>query len=90
LSLSLRVRAGMRERCVTMCNDHRANAPRVMVKLQLNLPWKPVLAWPWSVTHVFSARGLIAEHIEGWEIDPAAGVAQVFRPAPKVGWPNSK
>lgn len=63
---------------------------RVMVKLQLNLPWKPVLAWPWSVKHVFSARGLIAQHIEGWEVAPAEGVAQVFRPAPSVGWPNSK
>jgi len=61
---------------------------RVMVKLQLNLPWEPVLAWPWSVEHVFSERGLISEHIEGWEVSAGEGVKQVFRPAPKAGWPN--
>eukprot|EP00965_Chrysotila_dentata_P102107 3370524-Pleurochrysis_carterae.AAC.1 len=26
---------------------------RLLVKLQLGLPWKPVLAWPWGVEHVF-------------------------------------
>ena len=61
---------------------------RVMVKLQLNLPWKPVLAWPWSVEYVFSDRGLIAEHNEGWEVSAREGVAQVFRMPPKSGWPN--
>ena len=56
--------------------------------MQLKLPWKPVLAWPWSVEHVFSENGLICEHNEAWEIDAGEGVQQVFRPAPKVGWPN--
>jgi hypothetical protein len=25
-----------------------------MVKLELNLPWKPVLAWPWGVGYEIS------------------------------------
>jgi hypothetical protein len=42
---------------------------RVMVKLQLNLPWRPVLAWPWGVKHVMDPRtGRISEHRESWEV----------------------
>ena len=29
--------------------DSSAVTTKFMVKLQLNLPWKPVLAWPWGV-----------------------------------------
>lgn len=29
--------------------DDNAVTTKFMVKLQLNLPWKPVLAWPWGV-----------------------------------------
>ena len=45
---------------------------RLLVKLQLGLPWKPVLAWPWGVEHVFDEQsGLIVQHIERWEVCPA-------------------
>ena len=30
---------------------------KLMVKLQLGLPWCPVLAWPWGVEHVFDLAG---------------------------------
>jgi len=59
---------------------------KVMVKLELNLPWKPVLAWPWGVTYIIressSETGksyLITEHIESWDIEPVEGVKQIFR-----------
>ena len=29
--------------------EENAVTTKFMVKLQLNLPWKPVLAWPWGV-----------------------------------------
>ena len=51
---------------------------RVLVKLQLKLPWDPVLSWPWGVEHVYNPEtGRIAEHIESWEIAPIDGVMQV-------------
>jgi len=54
---------------------------RVMVKLQLNLPWKPVLAWPWGVLHTYdSSSSLIVEHRESWEVSAGEGLAQCFRP----------
>lgn len=38
---------------------------KVMVKLELNLPWKPILAWPWGVTYNINPETfLITEHIE--------------------------
>jgi len=41
-----------------------------MVKLQLNLPWKPILAWPWGVTYkIDPGTFLITEHQESWDID---------------------
>ena len=63
--------------------DADADAPsyttRLMVKLQLGLPWRPVLGWPWGVEHVFDAEsGLIVRHIERWE---------VRRHRPTVLWP---
>eukprot|EP00537_Pseudo-nitzschia_pungens_P002824 CAMPEP_0172364968 /NCGR_PEP_ID=MMETSP1060-20121228/7982_1 /TAXON_ID=37318 /ORGANISM="Pseudo-nitzschia pungens, Strain cf. cingulata" /LENGTH=288 /DNA_ID=CAMNT_0013088109 /DNA_START=64 /DNA_END=930 /DNA_ORIENTATION=+ len=53
---------------------------RLMVKLELNLPWKPVLAWPWGVTYTIDPDSfLITEHVESWEIEPLEGVKQIFR-----------
>lgn len=44
---------------------------RVMVKLELNLPWKPVLAWPWGVTYTIDPDTcLITNHGESWDIEP--------------------
>jgi len=59
---------------------------RLLVKLQLGLPWKPVLAWPWGVEHVFDEQsGLIVQHIERWEVSPAEGVRQLLRAGPPNG-----
>ena len=53
---------------------------RIMVKLELNLPWKPVLAWPWGVKYeIDPSSKLITAHIESWDIEPWAGVKQIFR-----------
>lgn len=53
---------------------------KVMVKLQLNLPWKPILAWPWGVTYkIDPGTFLITEHQESWDIDAFEGVKQIFR-----------
>lgn len=42
-----------------------------MVKLELNLPWKPVLAWPWGVTYIIDPDTfLVTKHIESWDIEP--------------------
>ena len=42
-----------------------------MVKLELNLPWKPVLAWPWGVKYVIDPNtNLIVTHEESWDIEP--------------------
>lgn len=63
---------------------------RLRVVLELGLPWRPVLGWVWGVTHECEAGpgagGAEASvwrcvaHREAWEIDPAEGVAMVFRP----------
>ena len=43
----------------------------VMVKLELNLPWKPVLAWPWGVEYSIDPDTfLITKHEESWDIEP--------------------
>jgi hypothetical protein len=65
--------------------DLQASPPavttRVLVKLQLNLPWKPVLAWPWGVKHEYNpATFQINAHVESWDVSAAEGLAQVFRP----------
>lgn len=53
---------------------------KVMVKLELNLPWKPVLAWPWGVTYILDRDTLlITEHKEAWDVAPIEGVKQIFR-----------
>ncbi|KAL7495755.1 hypothetical protein ACHAWT_004131 [Skeletonema menzelii] len=54
---------------------------KVMVKLELNLPWKPVLAWPWGVTYFIDPKTfLVTDHIESWDIEAWEGVKQIFRP----------
>ena len=53
---------------------------RFMVKLELNLPWKPLLAWPWGVTYeICPETFLVTKHTESWEIEPWEGVKQIFR-----------
>lgn len=53
---------------------------KLMVKLELNLPWKPVLAWPWGVRYVVDpSTFLITTHEESWDIEPLEGVLQIFR-----------
>jgi len=55
---------------------------KVMVKLELNLPWKPVLAWPWGVKYTIdSDTNLITTHAESWDIEAWEGVKQIFRKA---------
>jgi len=59
---------------------------KVMVKLELNLPWKPILAWPWGVKYNINRSDfLITSHVESWDIDPWEGVKQIFRkPSSKI------
>ena len=53
---------------------------KLMVKLELNLPWKPILAWPWGVKYLIDPDTfLITSHIESWDVDAFEGVKQVFR-----------
>mmetsp|Transcript_22269 Transcript_22269/g.49374 ORF Transcript_22269/g.49374 Transcript_22269/m.49374 type:complete len:264 (+) Transcript_22269:62-853(+) len=55
---------------------------KIMVKLELNLPWKPVLAWPWGVKYEIDPDTfLITNHEESWNIEPLEGVKMIFRPA---------
>jgi Uncharacterized conserved protein (DUF2358) len=43
---------------------------KFMVKLELNLPWRPVLAWPWGVkVSINPATYLITRHEEMWDIE---------------------
>ena len=54
---------------------------RAVVKLQLGLPWRPVLAWVWGVAYEISPdTGRVCRHLESWEVSAAEGVAQLFRP----------
>jgi hypothetical protein len=42
-----------------------------MVKIELNLPWKPVLAWPWGVKYDIDPESyLVTSHEESWDIEP--------------------
>ena len=44
---------------------------RFMVKLELNLPWKPVLAWPWGVRcEIDPETALVVLHQEKWDVEP--------------------
>ena len=52
---------------------------KLLVKLRLGLPWEPVLAWPWGVTHVFDPdTGLIVRHLESWDVGAQEGVRQLL------------
>lgn len=53
---------------------------KIMVKLELNLPWKPILAWPWGVKYTIDPQTYrIVDHEESWDIEPWEGVKQIFR-----------
>ena len=53
---------------------------KIMVKLELNLPWKPILAWPWGVKYTIDPETcLIVDHEESWDIEAWEGVKQIFR-----------
>ena len=53
---------------------------KIMVKLELNLPWKPILAWPWGVKYTIDpGTNLIVDHEESWDIEAWEGVKQIFR-----------
>ena len=55
---------------------------KIMVKLELNLPWKPVLAWPWGVKYEIDPETfLVTKHEESWNIEPLEGVKMIFRPS---------
>jgi len=64
---------------------------KLLVKLQLGLPWKPVLAWPWGVEHVFDPETmLIVRHIESWDVSAADGLRQLLRAGPPNGLKQGK
>jgi len=70
--------------------DGKEILTKVMVKLELNLPWKPVLAWPWGVLYAIDPETfLVTDHIESWDIEPLEGVKQIFR-KPTVKVSNKK
>ncbi len=70
--------------------DGQEIVTKVMVKLQLNLPWAPVLAWPWGVTYEVDPQTyLITSHVESWDIEAWEGVKQIFR-KPTVTISNKK
>ena len=49
----------------TVSPDDNAVTTKFMVKLQLNLPWEPVLAWPWGVRcEIDPGTNLIVLHEE--------------------------
>lgn len=59
---------------------------KLLVKLQLGLPWSPVLAWPWGVEHVFDREtGLIVKHIERWDVSAATGLKMLVSRGPPGG-----
>jgi len=54
-----------------MYDDPNVVQGRFLVQLQLNLPWKPILAWPWGVVCTIDpTNNLIVRHDELWEIAP--------------------
>lgn len=51
--------------------EDNAVETKFMVKLQLNLPWDPVLAWPWGVRcEIDPSTNLVILHKESWQIEP--------------------
>lgn len=50
----------------------------------LGLPWRPILAASGGTDHFFNKEsGKIYKHVERWDISPADGVRQLFKPNPK-------
>eukprot|EP00271_Cylindrocystis_brebissonii_P009121 TRINITY_DN2377_c0_g2_i1.p1 TRINITY_DN2377_c0_g2~~TRINITY_DN2377_c0_g2_i1.p1 ORF type:complete len:272 (-),score=39.06 TRINITY_DN2377_c0_g2_i1:586-1401(-) len=50
----------------------------------LGLPWRPILAASGGTTHYFDTEsGKIYKHVERWDISPADGVRQLFKPNPR-------
>ncbi|KAG0590105.1 hypothetical protein KC19_1G072000 [Ceratodon purpureus] len=50
----------------------------------LGLPWRPILAATGSTEYFFDSNsGKICKHVENWDISPADGVRQLFKPNPK-------
>lgn len=61
-------------------DDGNVVQTKVMVKLELNLPWKPILAWPWGVRYEIDPEtNLVTDHKESWDIGALDGVKQIFR-----------
>ncbi|GBG81319.1 hypothetical protein CBR_g31994 [Chara braunii] len=51
----------------------------------LALPWRPILAASGGTDHYFDKEtGKIYKHVERWDISPADGVRQLFKPNPKL------
>ena len=65
---------------VKFVEDEYMVETKFMVKLELNLPWKPILAWPWGVRcEIEPTTNLIRLHEESWDIEAIEGVKQIFR-----------
>ena len=64
--------------------EEHSYSQKFIVKLRLALPWSPVLAWPWGVTHEFQETQdgsfLVVRHIEAWDVSPGEGLRQLFTP----------
>ena len=65
---------------------------RVLVRMRLKLPWRPIIGWVWRVTHVLEEekKGIwrVTEHKEEWEIEPWEGVKQVARDGREKQFPS--
>ena len=80
-----------------MEGDGAAVETRAFVRLNLLLPWRPVLAWVWKVRHSIDAvtHGedgesvvyRVVRHTESWEIDSTKGVELLLKPGPEAKWP---
>lgn len=60
---------------------------RLLVQLELALPWKPLLGWVWGVEHRCASAMVNGTnswqcflHKESWEVSASEGVAMLFRP----------
>eukprot|EP00434_Breviolum_minutum_P018812 symbB.v1.2.016593.t1/scaffold1264.1/size127839/2 len=65
---------------------------RLLVQLELALPWRPLLGWVWGVDHRCASSNVNGTtgwqcflHKESWEVSASEGVAMVFRPGKGSG-----
>jgi len=59
---------------------------KFMVKLRLNLPWEPVLAWPWGVRcEIDPETNLVVLHRESWDVEPLE-VSGMMRSPLEMRW----